>query len=263
MQKYVEKIASSNQSERRNALLDILRSENIPFTHYHQKHNENWVENVVVSINPSESRLVIGAHYDSCEGSSGANDNAAGVSILIRLAKMLLEKDSKISADLVFFDREEYKNRGSEKYIDFAGKEKLTAMINLDICGNGEKICVSAKSNEKNNAFLNMFSPDVVQKHNVNLMGYLPSGDDWTFDHAGIPNISVAILPDNDVATFHTFYENFIKKNIEPSQEEQEKFFGSIEVISTMHNGPNDTIDSVSQASMDILFSYLCDAITE
>jgi aminopeptidase-like protein len=258
---YVKRIAKADQSERRNELLDILRSENIPFTHHHQKHNDNWVENIVVSLNPSDRRLVIGAHYDSFKGSSGANDNASGVSVLIRLAKALLEREDSISADLVFFDREEYVNRGSEKYIDFIGKEKLTAMINLDVCGNGENVCVSAKDNEKNDAFLSIFSPPVLQKHKVNLMGYLPNGDDSSFDYAGVPNISIAMLSDNDVAAFHNFYENYIKKEIEPTQEENEKLLASIEVISTMHNGPNDSIESVNQDSIDTLLAYLCNGL--
>ena len=71
---------------------------------------------------------------------------------------------------------------------------------------------MSAKGNENNAAFINLFSADVLKKHNVSLMEYLPDGDDSPFDRAGIPNISVAILPDNDVAAFHDLYENYTKR---------------------------------------------------
>jgi hypothetical protein len=260
---YVEKIAKEDQRERRNALLDILRNENIPFIHYNQKHNENWVENIVVSINPSDSRLVICAHYDSIMGSTGANDNAAGVSVLLHLTMRLLEVNIDLPIDILFSDREEYVNRGSEKYIKFTGKEKIVAMINLDTCGFGDNICISAKNNEKNVAFRNMFSHPVLSKHNVHILGFLPSGDDKSFDRAGIPNISISMLPKNDIVSFTDHYENYIKKNIKPTVKELEKFFSSLEVMSTMHNGSKDKIESISQQSIDKLVSYLYEGIID
>jgi len=255
---YVEKIAKIDKSERRDALLDMLRLESIPFAHYRQKYNGKWVENIIVSVNPSEKRLVIGAHYDNIEGSTGANDNAAGVSVLIRLAKFLLEKgdNSNISADLVFFDYEEYGKHGSAKYIEFVGKDSISAMINLDVCGYGENICVHEKGNKDNKDFLNMFSCDILQKHNVNIMDYLPNGDDDSFANADIPNISVSMLPNSDVDIFQSFHQ-------ERTDEEWSDWWSSIDVMLTMHKGDKDYIDSVSQASMDILLSYLCDGITE
>lgn len=259
---YVTKIAKIDQNERRSAVLDILRREGLPFTHYFQKHNEDWVENIVVSINPSPSRLVIGAHYDSVEGSSGANDNASGVSVLLKLAKALYEKQ-EISADIVFFDREEYPNSGSEKYISFLGKENIGAMINLDICGNGNRIVVWAKGNEENVHFQKMFSPEILTAHNVTLIGYLPNGDDAFFERAGISNISIAVLPEDDVSVFNDFYENYIKKGIKPTEAERKNGFASLKVLPTIHNGAKDNIDSVSQASMDLLLSYLCDGLIE
>lgn len=254
---YVEKIAVVDQMERRNSLMEILREEDIPFVHFRQRNHENWVENIVVSINPSSRRTVIGAHYDSVENSTGANDNAAGVSVLIHLAKKLLVQ-TDISVDIVFFDREEYANRGSEKYIISTGKENIATMINLDICGYGDAIAVYAKNNENIDGFGKLFDSAVLQENAARVVNYLPSGDDTAFDGESIPNISIAVLPKQDIEQFEYIYANYLKLQVIPPEEERNELLAKIEVMSTMHNGMNDTISSVSEASMEMLFRYLC-----
>lgn len=258
---WVEKIAVADQMQRRNALMQILREESIPFAHFRQKNRDNWVENIVVSINPSPQRLVIGAHYDSVDGSTGANDNAAGVSVLIHFAREILGR-TDISADLIFFDREEYVNRGSEQYIVATGKENISAMVNLDICGHGNSIAVYAKENDKLTVYRKLFDHNVLKEHDASIVGYLPNGDDSSFDSEGIPSVSIAVLPEADKRHFQYLYENYMLPQITPPEEEQKRLLDEIEVMKTMHNGPMDTISSVSEISMKLLFSYLCAGLT-
>ena len=263
---YVKKIALADQKERRNALLDILRDEGIPFAHYHQLHDgrydDDWVENIVVSINPSDKRLVIGAHYDTYEGSSGANDNASGVSILIRLAKVLLEKRN-LSVDLVFFDFEECGKSGSEKYIESVGRQNISAMINLDVCGHGNCIVVYPKGNETNSHFGNMLSPSMLQKHKVMLLDYMPKGDDESFDNVNIPSIAICVYPASDAIAMQKLYEDYVQTGAPLDISEIfTKMEETLAVMSTMHNGANDNIHSVSQAAMDMVFAYLCETLT-
>jgi hypothetical protein len=257
--KYVKRLATASQSERREQLMCILREEQIPFIHYHNKYNEHWVDNIVVSINPSSSRLVIGAHYDSIEGSTGANDNAAAVSILIKLTKELL-KCQGLSVDVAFFDREEYIDKGSEQYIQNMGKENIKAMINLDICGFGENIAIAAKGNLGNSDFRKMFTNEVIKKHSVILLGFLPTGDDMSFCKAEIPNISVAMLASGDIKVFDELAE-CIEKGIELSKEKEEQYLLSLECVTTMHGGQNDNISIVSEKSMNKLYNYLVDGL--
>jgi len=108
------KMSFANQELRRNGLLSILRTHEILFTLIHNKIREHWVENIIVSKNDGCPRLVIGAHYDSLDGSTGANDNAATVCILIELAKAFIINPPKLPINIVFFDQEEYADRGSE-----------------------------------------------------------------------------------------------------------------------------------------------------
>lgn len=118
---YVERIAHREKDRRRDAILDILREEEIPFSLRRIKENEHWTENIVISFPPFTRRLALGAHYDNVEGSAAANDNASGVSILIRLTKYLLET-GKTNIEIVFFDREEYGDHGGSAYIQETGE---------------------------------------------------------------------------------------------------------------------------------------------
>ena len=62
----------------------------------------------------SAACLVVGAHYDSVEGSPGANDNASGVAVLIELARALRERPAARPIRFVAFANEEppYFNTG-------------------------------------------------------------------------------------------------------------------------------------------------------
>ena len=65
---YMRKIAGN--SARKGVIMELLSQMGAHFTV--QQFED--VENVVVSLNPSSKRLVIGAHWDADSGSSGAND---------------------------------------------------------------------------------------------------------------------------------------------------------------------------------------------
>lgn len=119
--KYLERIAKKNQAERKLAIIDILNEMDVNFVLQNARVGEHCVENIVVSYHPSDTRLVIGAHYDSVENSTGANDNASGCSVLLHLIERL--ENIKHSIDIVFFDREESIDHGSESYLNIVGKD--------------------------------------------------------------------------------------------------------------------------------------------
>jgi Zn-dependent M28 family amino/carboxypeptidase len=88
--------------------------------------------------------LVIGAHYDSAQGTPGANDNASGVAAILELAGLLadLKGTTKKRIRLVLFVNEEppyFKtaDMGSLRYADVlaARGERVVAMYCLETIG--------------------------------------------------------------------------------------------------------------------------------
>ncbi len=64
--------------------------------------------NAWVTAGTGPTRVLLGAHYDSKEGSPGADDNGSGVAVLLELARRLaLDPPEGLTVDLVFFGGEE------------------------------------------------------------------------------------------------------------------------------------------------------------
>ncbi len=130
----VRKLAIADHEKRKSALTELLREIGAQVGTQSQELDGVLVENLIVKFGDAKKRIVVGAHYDSVDGSTGANDNASGVSILLELVRRLLVKPPTASLDIVFFDYEERHALGSRLYVDTCGADVL-AMINLDICG--------------------------------------------------------------------------------------------------------------------------------
>lgn len=97
----------------------------------------------ITAEHPGGTSIVIGAHYDSVEGSPGANDNASGVASLIELARLLRGKVLSTPVRFVAFANEEppYFNTGegmgSVEYLEtFADPAKsIRFMLSLETVG--------------------------------------------------------------------------------------------------------------------------------
>lgn len=65
------------------------------------------LEVVLRGTRPLRPTLVIGAHYDSVEGTPGADDNASAVAILLEISRALAQRRLKRMVRIVFYDCEE------------------------------------------------------------------------------------------------------------------------------------------------------------
>ena len=84
-----------------------------------------------------EGLIILGAHYDSVEGSPGADDNGSGVAVLLETAKIL--SGLRLRSQLLFcaFNLEELNMIGSThfaKKLKAAGA-KVRAMVSLEMVG--------------------------------------------------------------------------------------------------------------------------------
>jgi Zn-dependent M28 family amino/carboxypeptidase len=91
------------------------------------------LESTFASLPP----ILIGAHYDAVPGTSGADDNATGVAVLLELAAAFAESPLKYPLQLVAFDLEEYGLLGSTAYAAKLkqNKQKLRLMLSLEMLG--------------------------------------------------------------------------------------------------------------------------------
>ena len=92
--------------------------------------------------NDPASNIVVGAHYDSVEGTVGANDNATGVAATLELARLLRGKKLSTSVRFVLFVNEEppyfqTESMGSIVYARHLRRQgvRVSAMISLETIG--------------------------------------------------------------------------------------------------------------------------------
>ena len=91
---------------------------------------------------PDAQAIVVGAHYDTVEGSPGADDNASGVAVLLELARTLPDVSSRRTHYLVAFGTEEPPYFGSEQMGSAVFARELAErgtdvllMVSLDMVG--------------------------------------------------------------------------------------------------------------------------------
>ncbi len=248
--RYLTRICSADQMVRRNELLTILRELDCPFTHSREVIEGHRPENIVVSFHEELfPRLVIGAHYDSVHGSTGANDNGAAVAILLGLLTHLRQAPPKIPLDLVFFDLEELGFRGSLAYVERVTKQRILAMINLDVCGEGDTILYAPRPYiEAGPLSSPLRAVEQTGQFRSRAVDLLPEGDDLSFQRAGLPNISVCILPADEVELLITAVDamrNHRRPEVIPK------------VMETIHNGPRDTIGTVQESAMQTVLQWV------
>ena len=74
------------------------------------RHRGETFHNVEAVLAPragSDESVVIGAHYDSVEGSPGADDNASGVAVVLEIARVLRDRPLRLHVRFVAFANEE------------------------------------------------------------------------------------------------------------------------------------------------------------
>lgn len=89
------------------------------------------------SANPNnESKIVVGAHFDTVTNSPGADDNGSGTALLLEVAKVLSQFKFNCTIEFVAFNAEEEWLIGSDYYVQQASQagEDILLMINIDMC---------------------------------------------------------------------------------------------------------------------------------
>ena len=251
---YMSKIAGN--ADRKGCIMEILSQMGVS---YSVQQFED-VENVIVSFNPDKKRLVIGAHWDADDESTGANDNASGCSVILHAIKAILAAPSfGKCVDFVFFGEEEKGGIGASRYIESVGKENISAMVNADICGFGSYILMHDKGNVTNSLFEGLMDESLLKKHNIQLPGFLPQGDDCIFEWSGIPSVSICAAECDAVAVFGEIGRKLATE--QPIAEDDQTALMGLSVVKTMHGGEFDDISYLSGGTVKMIADYLTDGL--
>ena len=206
----IEDAARLNQSSnaaRLEALQTLLRSRRInfdvqPFANDRQaRDSREQGQNVVITAGSGPRDLIVGAHFDAvalANGSlsEGMVDNAASVVALMRAAESLAARQLRHRVQIVFFDMEEIGLLGSRHFAESMDRARVAAMVNLDIAGYGDTVFAGPSASTGNGTVYDALARVCARDHRACVVSAaFPTSDDRSFQAAGTPNVSLAILP--------------------------------------------------------------------
>ena len=80
--------------------------------------------------------VIVGAHFDTVQGSPGANDNASGCAVVMAVARYLADMSCrKLAVTVVFFDEEEEGLFGSRAFASMLSIAQVPAVHTIDQVG--------------------------------------------------------------------------------------------------------------------------------
>jgi len=191
------------------------------------------VQNIIASRSEGPASILVGAHYDSrlladqdqgagrSQPVPGANDGAAGVAILLELARTL--PSHSVPVWLVFFDAEDnggLENRqwsmGSRAFVA-ALEEKPQAAIIVDMVGDADlNLYIERNSDETLSAEIWAQAAALGYGMNFNPTPKYSMLDDHTpFVEAGIPAV---VIIDFDYPFWHTSADTLDKVSVQSLQ---------------------------------------------
>lgn len=120
--------------------------------------------------------------------------------------------------------------------------EQILALINLDVCGVGDTILLGPRKHCDDWPLQAAVQAIVEQQAlPIRVVEQLPPGDEQSFEALGIPNLSVTILPHDDVA---------LLLEAVPAMRQLRQAARMPAIAETIHNGPRDTIAVIEEAAM-------------
>jgi carboxypeptidase Q len=165
-----------------------------------------------------EEVVLLGAHFDSWDPAQGADDNGSGVAAVLEAARILKSLNVKPKATIrfAFFSGEEQACLGSRAYVD-AHKEQMDHLWSALIMDNGGLAPTGFSLHGRDD----LETPLKQRLADLSRIGAgeIVSGgdlysDDETFVVAGVPALSLEVVPSDYDNRHHTIIDTFDK--IEP-----------------------------------------------
>jgi len=158
--------------------------------------------------------IVVGAHYDGVD-TPAANDNASGISTIMEAARVLSKKKLDCNIKFIAFGAEEIGLVGSNYYVHSLNSEELKntiAMINADMVGIGDTLCVYTMDKSKDSLTANLAVSCMNSFEYDNRKDESHRSDHVPFEEAGI---QVAYFEYGPFDNYHTDKDTVDKINKE------------------------------------------------
>jgi hypothetical protein len=230
------------------------------------------VRNLVVdfSADARANRLVFSAHHDVVAGSLGANDDASGVAVLLRLCEEL--KGTGAPVRVVFFDREEAWFRtpvlrlgllGSLYHVWCRPQPRMEAVYNLEFVGLGDRVAVwPVKDERQAPVALGLLGKAAatlgVSVERASFPWVLLSGDHLLFRLRGIREaLSLSLVPGAAVQQISAFLTGLSVPGVLAGRRPRLP-----EPLSCLHT-PRDTSERPSEQSLSLMLSLVLEIVRE
>ncbi len=163
-----------------------------------------------------DSFVVFTAHYDHLGGMGdiyfpGANDNAAGIAMLLELAAYYSKPENKPKHSILFiaFSGEEAGLIGSKYYTEHAyfGLNQIKFLVNLDLVGTGSKGATIVNSTRFTEAYdaLNEINSENNYLPLLKKRGEAANSDHYFFTKAGVPSFFIYLM--GGPPAYHDVYD--------------------------------------------------------
>lgn len=177
--------------DRLTALTTILKRHKIK---YEIEINEDGSKNVIVPMTEESDYILLVAHYDLFEGSTGINDNTASIATLIKVIKHFKGKKS-LPFKVLFPDKEETGMGGSAEFIKKHRKEINFAIV-LDIIGYGDTLVSGSKNSD-------LFS--FLESYDIKTIKTILPSDNLMFNLYQVHNTLIVATHKEDIITMKDY----------------------------------------------------------
>lgn len=204
-------LEARSNPERERALARYLERRGVPFARHRFTTFEGQGENFSVDVGSGDRVLVLIAHHDAVPGSPGANDNAAGVAILLHLLERLaLRPPSRLRVRFLFPACEELGYLGARAYVRDVPTPGVIGALSLELCGIGDSLAVWDAPTES--PFLARLraafrSLALRADEDYHFVGRIPvfGSDHRAFAAAGVPAYGLSVVPRGEADALRRF----------------------------------------------------------
>lgn len=257
------RLRQSSNDARFDALITILEARGIPYevqTFANERSGRSprpEGRNIVMTSGSGPSDLVVGAHFDAVAlpggFSEGMVDNGAGAIIVMRVAEALQELELNHRVRVVLFDMEEIGLLGSRHYTSTEDAARTVAMINLDVSAAGDAVLFGPSQNPGNEVVYDAaWQVCADEDFTCVEFGVYPNSDDRSFQSAGVPNISIAVMPETEA------HQMWLLMNARENSGLAPDF--RTHTMGTLHT-PNDTLDEVEPEAMTLAYRMVLETL--